>query len=103
MSDPVILITGALTGIGRAAALAFAKIGARLVVSGRRPAEGKALEVELQRLRAEAVFLQADVRHDEEVRRLIDQAVPRLRRLGAAGNRAGTQGQPGAIVNQACA
>jgi NAD(P)-dependent dehydrogenase (short-subunit alcohol dehydrogenase family) len=100
MSQPVILITGALTGIGRATALAFAKIGARLVVSGRRPAEGKALEVELQRLGAEAVFVQADVRHDEEVRRLIDQAVSRFGRLDAAVNVAGTEGQPGLIVNQ---
>jgi NAD(P)-dependent dehydrogenase (short-subunit alcohol dehydrogenase family) len=77
MSQPVVLITGALTGIGRATALAFAKNGARLVVAGRRPTEGKALEVELQLLGAEAVFVQADVRHDEEVRRLIDQAVLR--------------------------
>jgi NAD(P)-dependent dehydrogenase (short-subunit alcohol dehydrogenase family) len=100
MSNPVILITGALTGIGRATALAFAKIGARLVVSGRRAAEGKALEVELQRLGAEAVFVQADVRHDEEVRRLIDQAVARFGRLDAAVNVAGTEGQPGLIVNQ---
>ena len=100
MSNPVILITGALTGIGRATALAFAKIGARLVVSGCRPAEGKALEVELQRLGAVAVFVQADVRHDEEVRRLIDQAVARFGRLDAAVNVAGTEGQPGLIVNQ---
>ncbi|MEA2915590.1 MAG: hypothetical protein QOJ15_7671, partial [Bradyrhizobium sp.] len=42
MSTPVILVTGALTGIGRAAAIAFAREGARLVVSGRREAEGKA-------------------------------------------------------------
>jgi len=47
MNKPVVLITGALTGIGRATAVAFAGIGARLVVSGRRPTEGKALEVEL--------------------------------------------------------
>jgi NAD(P)-dependent dehydrogenase (short-subunit alcohol dehydrogenase family) len=100
MSDPVILITGALTGIGRATALAFAKSCARLVVSGRRSAEGKALEVELQRLGAEAIFVQADVRHDEEVRGLIDQAVARFGRLDAAVNVAGTEGQPGLIVNQ---
>jgi NAD(P)-dependent dehydrogenase (short-subunit alcohol dehydrogenase family) len=78
MNNPVIVITGALTGIGRATALAFAKNGARLVVSGRRETEGKALEVELQKLGAETVFVQADVRHDEEVRRLIDQAVARF-------------------------
>ena len=100
MSNPVILITGALTGIGRATALAFAKIGARVVVNGRRPAEGKALQVELQRLGAEAIFVQADVRHDEEVGRLIDQAVARFGRLDAAVNVAGTEGQPGLIVNQ---
>jgi len=100
MNNPVIVITGALTGIGRATALAFAKTGARLVVSGRRETEGKALEVELQKLGAEAVFVQADVRHDEEVRRLIDQAVARFGRLDAAVNVAGTEGQPGPIVNQ---
>ena len=49
MSHPVVLITGALTGIGRATALAFAQQGARVVVSGRREAEGKALEAELRR------------------------------------------------------
>jgi short chain dehydrogenase len=68
MNKPVVLITGALTGIGRATALAFAKDGARLVVSGRREAEGKALEAELRRLGAEAAFIQADVRRDDEVK-----------------------------------
>lgn len=100
MNNQVILITGALTGIGRAAALAFAKTGARLVVSGRREREGKALEVELQKLGAESIFVQADVRHDEEVRRLIDQAVARFGRLDAAVNNAGTEEQLEPIVNQ---
>jgi NAD(P)-dependent dehydrogenase (short-subunit alcohol dehydrogenase family) len=100
MNKPVVLITGALTGIGRATAVAFAEIGARLVVSGRRPTEGKALEVELQRIGAEGVFVQADVRHDDEVSRLIDQAVARFGRLDVAVNIAGTEGQPGLIVNQ---
>jgi NAD(P)-dependent dehydrogenase (short-subunit alcohol dehydrogenase family) len=100
MNKPVVLITGALTGIGRATAVAFAEIGARLVVSGRRPTEGKALEVELQRIGAEGVFVQADVRHDDEVRRLIDQVVARFGRLDVAVNIAGTEGQPGLIVNQ---
>jgi NAD(P)-dependent dehydrogenase (short-subunit alcohol dehydrogenase family) len=100
MNKPVVLITGALTGIGRATAVAFAKNGARLVVSGRRPAEGKALEVELQRLGAEAVFIQADVRHDDEVGGLIDQAVAHFGHLDVAVNIAGTEGQPGLIVNQ---
>jgi len=100
MNHPVILITGALTGIGRATALAFAGSGARLVVSGRRPAEGKALESELRQLGAEAHFIQADVRHDKDVQDLVDQTVARFGRLDVAVNNAGTEGQPGLIVNQ---
>jgi NAD(P)-dependent dehydrogenase (short-subunit alcohol dehydrogenase family) len=61
MSTPVVLITGALTGIGRATAIAFAKEGARLVVSGRREPEGKALKAELRELGTEAEFIFADV------------------------------------------
>src|SRR5258705_2656296 len=90
MNKPVVLITGALTGIGRATALAFAKHGARLVVSGRREAEGKALEAELHRLGAEAVYIQADVRRDDEVGKLVDQTVARFGRLDVAVNNAGT-------------
>jgi NAD(P)-dependent dehydrogenase (short-subunit alcohol dehydrogenase family) len=66
----VILITGALTGIGRATALSFAKEGATVVVSGRRELEGKALENELRSLGAEAAFILADVRHEDDVRGL---------------------------------
>jgi len=40
MTEPAVLITGALTGSGRATAVAFAKEGARLIVSGRREPEG---------------------------------------------------------------
>ncbi|MFM0237651.1 SDR family NAD(P)-dependent oxidoreductase [Paraburkholderia phytofirmans] len=100
MSQPVVLITGALTGIGRATALAFADSGARLVVSGRREAEGKALEKELRELGADAHFIQADVRRDDEVANLVDQTVARFGRIDAAVNNAGTEGQPGAITNQ---
>ena len=100
MSKPVVLITGALTGIGRATALAFAKGGARLVVSGRREAEGKALEAELGRLGAEAVFIQADVRRDDEVSNLVDKTVARFGRLDVAVNNAGTEGRVGPITDQ---
>ena len=100
MNKPVVLITGALTGIGRATALAFAKNGARLVVSGRREAEGKALETELRRLDAEAAFVQADVRRDDEVGNLVDRTVARFGRLDVAVNNAGAEGQVGPITNQ---
>jgi NAD(P)-dependent dehydrogenase (short-subunit alcohol dehydrogenase family) len=100
MDKPVILITGALTGIGRATAIAFAESGARLVVSGRREAEGNALASELRELGAEAVFVRADVRRDDDVRNLVDATVARFGRIDAAVNNAGTEGQPGAIVDQ---
>ncbi len=100
MNTPVILITGALTGIGRATALAFAKEGARVVASGRREAEGKALEAELRSLGAEAAFIRADVRHEGDVRSLIDQTVTRFGQIDAAVNAAGTEGQPGPVVDQ---
>src|SRR5246127_5539350 len=100
MDSPVVVITGALTGIGRATALAFADSGAHLVVSGRREAEGKALEAELRGLGADAVFVRADVREDDDVRGLVDQAVARFGRIDVAVNNAGTEGEPGAVVDQ---
>jgi NAD(P)-dependent dehydrogenase (short-subunit alcohol dehydrogenase family) len=100
MSNPVVLITGALTGIGRAAALAFAKEGASVVVAGRREAEGKALEAELRSLGAEAAFVRTDVRREDDVGSLIDQVVARFGRIDAAVNAAGTEGRPGPVTEQ---
>ena len=100
MNTSVVLITGALTGIGRSTAVAFANEGARVVVAGRRDAEGKALEAELRGLGAEASFIKADVRHDDEVRDLVDQTVARFGRLDAAVNTAGTEGRPGPVTEQ---
>jgi NAD(P)-dependent dehydrogenase (short-subunit alcohol dehydrogenase family) len=94
MSSPVVLITGALTGIGRATALAFAKEGARVVVSGRHEEDGQKLATELQKLGTEAEFLRTDVRHEEEVKNLIDKIIARFGRLDIAVNNAGTVGNP---------
>jgi NAD(P)-dependent dehydrogenase (short-subunit alcohol dehydrogenase family) len=95
MNTPVVLITGALTGIGRATAMAFAKGGASVVVSGRREDAGRALAAELRTLGAQAEFVQADVRHEDEIRSLVDQTVKRFGRLDVAVNNAGTEGRPG--------
>src|ERR1700756_837571 len=100
MSTPVVLITGALTGIGRAAALAFAKEGSRLVVSGRHEEAGHALAIELRSLGSEAEFVRADVRREGDVRDLVDQTVARFGRLDAAVNSAGTEGHPGPVTEQ---
>ena len=100
MTTPVVLVTGALTGIGRATALAFAREGARVVISGRRDDEGQKLAAELQTLGAEAEFLRSDVRHEDDVRSLIDKTVARFGRLDAAVNCAGTEGTPGPVTEQ---
>ncbi|MFM0264632.1 SDR family NAD(P)-dependent oxidoreductase [Paraburkholderia sediminicola] len=100
MNSPVVLITGALTGIGRATALAFAREGNRVVVSGRREEAGQALAAELRALGAEAEFLRADVRFEAEVRSVVEQTVERFGRLDVAVNDAGTEGQLAPIVEQ---
>src|SRR5260370_19601784 len=100
MNSPVVLITGALTGIGRATAVAFAREGARVVVSGRREQEGKKLEKELRELGAEVEFVKTDVRNDDDIRALIDKTVARFGRLDAAVNSAGTEGTPGPGTEQ---
>ena len=97
MSNRVVLITGALTGIGRAAAVAFAKKGAKVVVAGRRDEAGKALVKELRDLGSEAGFINADVLKEEDVRALVDKTVARFGRLDVAVNNAGTEGQVGPI------
>ncbi|MFM0624757.1 SDR family NAD(P)-dependent oxidoreductase [Paraburkholderia xenovorans] len=100
MNSPVVLITGALTGIGRATALAFAREGNRVVVSGRRDEAGQALAAELRTLGAEAEFLRADVRSEAEVRSVVERTVERFGRIDVAVNNAGTEGQLAPIVEQ---
>jgi len=100
MAQPVVLVTGALTGIGRATAIAFAQAGARVVVSGRHSDAGEALAAELRALGAEAAFIRADVREEGEVQALIDGTVGRFGRLDVAVNNAGTEGKPGPVTEQ---
>src|SRR5690242_4420755 len=99
MSNPVVLITGGLTGIGRAAAVAFARKGAKVVVAGRRNDAGKALVKELRAFGSEAEFINADVRKEDDLRALVDKTVARFGRLDVAVNNAGSEGRPGLITD----
>jgi len=100
MNTPVVLITGALTGIGRATALSFAKEGARIVIAGRRDEAGQKLVAELREIGVEAEYWRTDVRHDEDVRDLVDKTVARFGRLDIAVNNAGTEGKLGPVTEQ---
>jgi NAD(P)-dependent dehydrogenase (short-subunit alcohol dehydrogenase family) len=100
MKNKVILITGALTGIGRATAIAFAREGAHVVVCGRHDDAGNALVTELRAVGAEAEYIRADVRHEDDVRGLVDRTVKRFGRLDVAVNNAGTEGKPGPVTEQ---
>src|SRR6202047_3077246 len=100
MSSQVFLIRGGLTGIGRAAAVAFAKKGAKVVVAGRRDEAGKALVKELRSLGSEAEFITADVRKEDDIRNAVDKTIARFGRLDVAVNNAATEGQVGAITDQ---
>ena len=100
MDSPVVLITGALTGIGRATAIAFAREGARIIISGRHDDAGQKLVAELRAIDAEAEFIRADVRHEADVRELVDKTLARFGRLDVAVNNAGTEGKPGPVMEQ---
>lgn len=100
MHTPVVLITGALSGIGRATAIAFARDGARIVISGRRDEVGRELVAELREIGAEAEYWHSDVRHEQDIRDLVDKTVARFGRLDIAVNNAGTEGKTGPVTAQ---
>jgi NAD(P)-dependent dehydrogenase (short-subunit alcohol dehydrogenase family) len=100
MTDTIVLVTGALSGIGRATALVYARLGATVVVSGRRDDAGNELVEQLRGLGSSAEYIRVDVRKDDDVRNLVDRTVERFGRLDVAVNAAGTEGVPGPIVEQ---
>jgi NAD(P)-dependent dehydrogenase (short-subunit alcohol dehydrogenase family) len=100
MSKQVVLITGALTGIGKATAVEFAKAGATVVLAGRRDDAGHDLVGVLKSLGAEATYIRTDVRFDDDIRRLVDHTVELYGRIDVAVNNAGTEGKAGPITEQ---
>ncbi|NUS16759.1 MAG: glucose 1-dehydrogenase [Streptomyces sp.] len=90
LRDKVVLITGASSGIGAAAARVFARQGARLVLSARREERLRGLAGRLREEGATASHVVADVSRGEDARALVEQVMARHGRLDAAFNNAGT-------------
>lgn len=88
----VALVTGGATGIGKAAALAFAKEGAKVVVAGRTEATGKEAVREIEKAGGQAIFVRTDVAHAADVRNMVDATVKTFGRLDYAFNNAGVEG-----------
>ena len=89
--NKVVLITGATSGIGKISALAFAKAGAKVIVSGRREAEGQAVVAEIKAAGGEATFVKADVAKEADVSALVAKTVETYGRIDVAFNNAGVE------------
>src|SRR5438094_121384 len=87
----VALVTGSNAGIGRAAAIEFAKQGAKVVVSGRREKEGHEVIAEIKALGGEAIFVKTDVSKASDVKAMIEQTLAKFGRLDFAFNNAGVE------------
>ena len=88
-ANKVVLITGGTAGIGRATAVAFARHGAKVVVSGRRKTEGHDSVALVEKAGGEGLFLRADVSQEEDVAALVAHTVEHFGRLDIAFNNAG--------------
>jgi NAD(P)-dependent dehydrogenase (short-subunit alcohol dehydrogenase family) len=90
-SGKVAVITGAGRGIGRAAALAFARRGATVVAANRRIADGESLVAEIAAAGGKAHFVATDVAQPAQIKRLMDEAAARCGRIDIVFNNAGYQ------------
>lgn len=95
LQNKVALITGGTSGIGKAAALALAEAGAKVVVAGRRAEEGKMVVETVKQAGGEALFVKTDVSHEADVKALVDKTATTFGRLDIAFNNAGIEGRVG--------
>ncbi|MBL8746310.1 MAG: SDR family oxidoreductase [Phycisphaerae bacterium] len=101
MKGSVALITGGTSGIGRVSADMFAKRGARVVLTGRREADGQEAVRRIQASGGEAHFVKGDVSLEADVRRMVEETVSRFGRLDYAFNNAGIEGEVARPITEA--
>jgi NAD(P)-dependent dehydrogenase (short-subunit alcohol dehydrogenase family) len=92
LQGKVVLVTGGTSGIGREAAILFAKAGAKVVVAGRREAEGKQTVDLVRAAGGDGFFVKADVANAAEVEALVQKTVQKFGHLDIAFNNAGIEG-----------
>jgi len=92
LQNKVAIVTGGTSGIGRDTAILFAKEGAKVVVAGRRDAEGHETLNLIRAAGGEGIFVQTDVSQTAQVQSLVQKAVERFGRLDVAFNNAGIEG-----------
>lgn len=97
LENKVIIVTGASSGIGAAAARLFASQGARLVIGARRKAKLNAVAVDIARAGGRAVAVDGDVREEAFAARLVETALSEFGGLDGAFNNAGTTGKLGPV------
>ncbi|HEV3118041.1 MAG TPA: SDR family oxidoreductase [Gemmataceae bacterium] len=97
----VALVTGGTSGIGRAAAVAYAREGANVVVAGRRAAEGEETVRLIRAQGREALFVPTDVAQEAQVKNLIGRTLDQFGRLDFAFNNAGVEQTPTPFLEQA--
>ena len=89
LAGQVALITGGTSGIGQASALLFAKEGAKVAITGRNDARGRAVTERILEQGGEAIFVRTDVRKADQCRRAVDETVTAFRHLDILFNNAG--------------
>jgi NAD(P)-dependent dehydrogenase (short-subunit alcohol dehydrogenase family) len=99
ITSRIVLVTGALTGIGLATAQVFAQNGDSVVIAGRRKQAGNDAAAKLRAFGSEVEFVAADVRREDDVRGLVDGIINRFGRLDIAVNAAGTEGQSSPVID----
>lgn len=100
LKDKAVLVTGASSGIGRATALAYARQGARLVLTARREREGGELAALIRDQGGQAIFVPTDVRNEADIRHAVAEALRAYGRIDVAFNNAGIDGVFSPLVEQ---
>ncbi len=100
-SGQTALVIGATSGIGRAAAIAFGKAGANVILAGLGDEQGKAAVAEIKALgKGDALFILADVTREADVKAVVDQGAARFGRIHVASNNAGIECEYGPVQDR---